>query len=150
MSQSLVKINLHIVFSTKNRANLIKKDISDEVYSYLASIGKDHGSYVYKIGGTDNHVHIACTLPKTMSISSLLEHFKTSSSKWIKTKEPDYNDFAWQNGYATFSVGQSQIDTVIKYISNQYEHHHKKTFEEELIELFKVYDIEYNEKYLWD
>jgi REP element-mobilizing transposase RayT len=129
---------------------LIKREILDEVYSYLASIGKDNGSYVYKIGGTENHIHIACTLPKTLTISSLLEHYKTSSSKWIKTKGPDYIGFAWQNGYAAFSVGQSQIDTLITYLNNQYEHHHKKTFEEELIELFKVYNIEYDEKYLWD
>ncbi|MDO5576056.1 MAG: IS200/IS605 family transposase [Fibrobacter sp.] len=150
MSQSLVKVNLHIVFSTKYRKDWIQNDISGEVYSYLVSIGKDCGSFVYKIGGTKNHIHIACTLPKTITVSSLLEHYKTSSSKWIKTKGSDYSDFAWQNGYAAFSVGQSQIDTLIKYINNQHVHHHKKTFEEELVELFKVYNVEYDEKFLWD
>jgi|SRR5690554_1665705 REP element-mobilizing transposase RayT len=150
MSQSLVKINLHIIFSTKNRTKWINEAISEELYSYISAIGKDNGSFIYRIGGIENHIHIACTLPKTIAISSLIETFKTGSSKWIKTQGSEYNRFAWQNGYAAFSIGQSQIDTLIRYITEQRKHHHKKTFKDELIEIFKIYNVEYDEKYLWN
>lgn len=150
MPQSLVKINLHIVFSTKNRYDWIDNQISGEVYSYLSTICIENGCLVHNIGGTENHMHIACTLPRVLTISSLLENLKSSSSKWIKTKGLQYRDFAWQKGYAAFSIGQSQVNTLIRYIDNQHEHHRKKKFEKELIGLLNVHNVSYDEKYLWN
>ncbi len=105
-------------------------------------------SHAYRVGGTDDHVHIACTLPRTLSQSELVKKIKTSSSKWIK--EQGVNKFFWQNGYGSFSIGQSQLSQLLNYIDNQVEHHRRRTFQEEYRELLKKYDIDYDESYVWD
>lgn len=105
MSQSFVQIYVHIVFHTKNNANLIKEEIESELYSYFGGILKNCKSVPIQIGGTSDHIHILCTLPKTMSIAELSEEIKKSSSKWIKTKGSWYNNFYWQDGYSGFSIG---------------------------------------------
>jgi putative transposase len=102
------------------------------------------------VGGTDNHIHIACTLPRTLPLSKLLEEVKKSSSKWIKEVSADCENFAWQSGYAVFSVGQSQIRGLIRYINNQKEHHRKRTYREEVLEFLHKYEVTYDERYLWD
>jgi REP element-mobilizing transposase RayT len=150
MSQSLSKILLHVVFSTKNRTKLILDEFEGELHAYLAAACRENGSNAYRVGGTNNHIHIACTLPRTLTVSSLLEEIKGSSSKWMKQKSPRCSLFAWQAGYATFSLGQSQLPALISYIDNQHEHHKKMTYEEEVLEFLKLYEIEYDERYLWD
>lgn len=150
MPQSLSKILLHIVFSTKNRQQLIRPEIEDELFAYMAAICNDHHCHAHKIGGVADHVHIACNLARTIAVSELLEEIKKSSSKWIKTKGNAYQNFFWQNGYGAFSLGMSQLPTVIKYIENQRKHHRQKTFQEEYREFLKKYKIEYDEKYVWD
>lgn len=150
MSQSLVKVVLHIVFSTKYREKSIHREIRGELYQYIAGTAQELGCIIYKIGGVEDHIHIASSLSKTLTISSLLETIKSNSSKWIKTRSVLCRNFAWQNGYAAFSIGYSHIDTLKTYIENQAEHHHKKTFKEELIEHFKLNDVEYDERYIWD
>jgi REP element-mobilizing transposase RayT len=102
------------------------------------------------VGGTDDHVHILCRLARTVSVSKAVEKIKTGSSKWIKTKHNRYQSFGWQNGYGAFSIGASQIDVLRKYISNQREHHRKRTFQEEFRELCEKYNIEYDERYVWN
>ena len=150
MAQSLAKIILHIVFSTKNRSKLILDEFEPELHSYLAKVCHNLGCYVYRVGGTQNHIHIACTLPRAISAADLLENLKTGSSRWMKTKSPRCSNFAWQNGYAAFSLGQSQLDKIVKYIGCQKEHHRTCGFKEEVMELLRKYEIEFNEKYLWD
>ena len=150
MSQSLSKILLHIVFSTKNRTDTIPPNIVKELHAYLAGICRSHGSEAFRVGGTENHVHIACTLPRTLTVSKLLEEIKKSSSVWVKNRSPLSRTFTWQAGYGAFSLGHSQLDALIHYIDSQKEHHRKKTFREELLELLQKYKIEYDEKYLWD
>jgi REP element-mobilizing transposase RayT len=150
MPQSLSKIILHIVFSTKNRMNMIHPDIIAKLHTYLAEACRSHGSEAYRVGGIENHIHIACRLPRTLTVGKLLEEIKKSLSAWIKNQEPKCKEFAWQTGYGAFSLGQSQIDSLIRYISRQKEHHQKKSFKEELLELVRKYKIEYNEQYLWD
>jgi len=150
MAQSLSKIILHVVFSTKNRARLILPEFSSDLFAYMAGICSSVKSCAYKIGGTDNHVHIACTLPRTITVGDLLEEIKTGSSKWMKTKSPRCSSFAWQTGYSAFSCGQSQLPVLIRYIENQPHHHGVKSFEVELRELLKIYDVDYDETYLWD
>jgi len=101
-------------------------------------------------GGTEDHVHIACSLPRTLTQSKLLEETKRASSIWMKQQEGGPRNFSWQSGYGIFSLGQSQLPTLIQYIDNQEEHHRRKSFKEELLELLDKYDVVYDEKYLWD
>jgi REP element-mobilizing transposase RayT len=116
----------------------------------MASILKDCDCSPIIIGGIENHVHVLCKLSKTRSMSSVIEDIKKKSSKWIKTKGVEYKDFYWQNGYGAFSIGKSQINTLKKYLQNQEEHHRKKSFKEEFLELLNRYGVKYDERYLWD
>jgi len=107
-------------------------------------------SEAFRVGGTDNHIHLACTLPRTLTQSQLLEEIKKSSSAWIKKQPGGSGHFSWQAGYGAFSVSQSQLPALMRYIEGQEEHHRIKTFEQELVELLKKYRVGYDEKYLWD
>ena len=95
MPQSLSKVLLHVVFSTKNRDSSISKDIQPKLYAYIASICRKIGSQAFRVGGTDNHIHIACSLPRSLTISKLLEEIKKRSSKWLKTQDDTLRAFSW-------------------------------------------------------
>jgi len=103
---------------------------------------------VLSVGGTENHVHALVILSKSETVAHLIEEMKRNSSRWIKTLSPVYEKFSWQGGYAAFSVSQSQVDNVIRYINNQENHHKKQSFKEEYIEFLKLYHIDYDEKYV--
>jgi putative transposase len=148
MSQSFVQIYIHIVFHTKDNAKLIRVDIENELFSYLCGILKNHKSIPLQIGGTSDHIHILCTLPKTIALADLVEEIKKSSSKWIKTKGAHYNKFYWQDGYGGFSVSNSGVDRVKTYILNQKKHHEKVTFTDEYKNLLEAYGIPYEDRYL--
>lgn len=148
MPQSFVQIYSHIVFHTKNNKDLIKKEIEDELYSYIGGILKNCKSIPIQIGGISDHLHILCTLPKTMTCADLLEEIKKSSSKWIKSKGAEYAHFYWQDGYGAFSVSPSQLETVKNYIRNQKVHHQKVNFMDEYRRFLDEYGILYEERYL--
>ena len=148
MSQSFSKIYCHIVFHTKNNMKFIREDIEDELYAYLGGVLRNCKSISFQIGGTSDHIHILCTLPRTMAPADLAEELKKSTSKWIKTKGSHYRDFYWQEGYGAFSVGWSQVETIKWYIRNQKQHHSKVSFIEEYKRLLNENGIEYVEKYL--
>jgi putative transposase len=150
MGQSFVKNYLHIVFSTKHRQHLIHKPVNEELYNYLGGICRDLECYPVVVGGHTDHVHILCMLSKKIALMKLLEQVKSHSSKWMKTKSPTLSDFYWQDGYGAFSVNPYQIDVVKNYIENQEEHHQKKTFQNEYRGFLKKYNVEYDEKYVWD
>jgi len=150
MSQSLSKVLLHVVFSTKNRENTIHKHLRGELHAYLAGICRARGSEAYRVGGTGDHVHIACTLPRTITMAKLIEEIKKPSSIWMKQQPSGFANFAWQAGYGIFSLGQSQLPSLLEYIDNQEEHHRTRSFSEELLAFLGKYGIEYEEKYLWD
>ena len=150
MAQSLAKVYLHSIFSTKHRESLIAPEMEDRLYGYIAGIIKKVGGYPVKINGMPDHVHILSTLPRTITVAKYLEEIKKNSSKWVKVEYPEWKNFAWQGGYATFSVSSSKVDTVSNYIENQKEHHKKLTFQEELIQFLERYGVDYDEKYLWD
>lgn len=150
MGQSLVKNYIHIVFSTKHRLPLIHEPIETELYRYLGGICNNLECQVIKIGGYTDHVHILCLLSKKVTLVKLLEELKSHSSKWIKTKGVEYRNFYWQDGYGSFSVNPSQLEIVINYIANQKEHHSKKTFQKEYRAFLKKYEVEYDERYVWD
>ncbi len=150
MPQSLSKILLHIVFSTKNREPLIGKKQKNELYAYLSKIVNSNQSHAFLIGGMPDHVHVACSLGRTISVAKLIEEIKKSSSKWIKTKGGVYEHFSWQAGYGAFSLGMSQLPDLLDYIERQEEHHRFQTFQEEYLEFLEKYKIEYDPKYVWD
>ena len=150
MPQSLANILVHLIFSTKNRVPLIHPEIEDELYRYLASVCRSCGCPAHRIGGTEDHVHIACTLSRTMTVSDLLEEIKKRSSKWMKMKSTDFARFYWQGGYGAFSIGQSQLARLKRYIAGQKEHHRQKTFQEEFREFLEKYGVDYDERYVWD
>ena len=150
MPQSLVLNYVHIVFSTKHRKPLIDSGIEDELFHYLGGICKGLECNPIRVGGYRDHVHILCTLSRKIALMNLLEKVKSHSSKWIKTKGPQYNQFYWQHGYGAFSVNPKKIHIVESYIKNQRAHHEKSTFKDEFRKLLKNYDVEYNEKYVWD
>lgn len=150
MAQSLCNVLLHIVFSTKSRHPYIDVPIEGELFKYIAGTCRNLGCPSHKIGGANDHLHVACSLSRTMAISKLIEEVKTSSSKWIKTKGDQYAGFAWQNGYGAFSVGQSQLPDLEHYIQNQREHHRKASYQEEYRNILAKYGVEYDERYVWD
>jgi len=150
MGQSLINTYLHIIFSTKYRKPMITDDIENELYNYIGGICKNLDCQPIKVGGYIDHIHILCRLSNKITIANLLQEVKSNSSKWIKTKGIQHKNFYWQNGYGAFSVNPSQINTVINYISNQKTHHKRKSFQKEYLALLKKYQIEYDERYMWD
>jgi putative transposase len=150
MGQSLVKNYLHIVFSTKHRESLIHSPYENELHSYLGGICKNLECHPIKIGGYAEHIHILCMLSKKVTLIKLLEEVKSHSSKWMKTKDAALKNFYWQDGYGAFSVNPSEVSVVIGYIENQKEHHSKKKFQDEYRAFLKKYEVEYDERYVWD
>jgi len=150
MGQSLVLNYVHIVFSTKNREDLIKPDIENELFKYLGGVCNSLNCRPLQIGGYLNHVHILCSISKNISIAELIKKTKANSSKWIKSKGQELDNFYWQKGYGAFSLNPTQINLVVDYIKNQKEHHKTKTFQEEYRNFLRKYKIEYNEDYVWE
>ncbi len=150
MPQSLAKVCVHIVFSTKYRQPLIDEKIENELWSYMGGICNELECQPVKIGGYVDHIHILCVLSRKIAIMKLVQEIKQSSSKWIKTKGHEYKDFYWQDGYGIFSVNPSGLDVVIRYIENQKAHHQEKEFKDEFRGFLKKYNVEYDERYVWD
>ncbi|GHT57981.1 transposase [Bacteroidia bacterium] len=150
MPQSLSKVYVHLTFSTKGRYPFIDDQIEERLWEYLGGICKGLGCNPLQVGGYHDHVHILCLLSKKITQINLLEEVKKQSSKWIKTIDDKYAKFYWQDGYGIFSVNPSEIEIVIDYVKNQEKHHQKRTFQDEFLAFLKKYEIEYDEKYLWD
>ena len=146
MPQSLSKVILHIIFSTKNREPWLESNVRLRV----ATICRDLGAELVRVGGVVDHVHIVTTLPRTVSQAQLVEQIKKASSKWIKALDARYRGFFWQRGYGAFSVSPSQLDAVLQYIDWQQEHHRTRTFEEEYRELLHKHGVDFDERYVWD
>ena len=150
MGQSLNKIYVHLVFSTKHRQPLIGDSIKEELFSYLGGICKNLECNPIQVGGHKDHVHILFLLSKKIALMDLIEKVKSNSSKWIKTKGKKYENFFWQDGYGAFSVSQKHIFATINYIQNQREHHKNQTYKVEFLTILNKYEMDYDEKYLWD
>lgn len=150
MSQSLVKNLIHLVYSTKHREPWIPREFKDGLYAYQAGIFKHWDSPAIIIGGVEDHVHALFSQSKKHSLMKTVEEVKKGSSKWMKTDGPRNKEFYWQNGYAAFSVSESNVPEVKEYIRNQEEHHRTMTFQDELRALLDRHHIEYDERYVWD
>ena len=150
MPQSLAKLLVHLIYSTKNREPVLHGNIRDELHRYSAGILKELQSPAILINSVADHVHILYSHSKNYSPSKIVEEVKKGSSKWLKTKGEAYLNFHWQNGYGAFSVSQSGVAEVVNYIENQEHHHQRKTFQDEYREFLRRYEVPYDERYVWD
>ena len=151
MAQSLAKILAHAVFSTKDRRPFLRdKKFREELHNYIGGILNRLDCQPVVVGGVEDHVHLLCALSRTCQASEMIKEVKRGSALWLKTKSPDFHDFAWQSGYGIFSIGFSQVNTVRSYIAGQEEHHRKVSFQDEFRQLLHRYEIKYDEQYVWD
>lgn len=149
MANTYSQIYIHVVFAVKGRESLIHK-CKDELYKYISGIVNQQGQKLYVINGMPDHVHVLLSIKPDCNLSDLVREIKSNSSKWINTKKFVLGKFQWQNGFGAFSCSQSQLDTVIAYINNQEQHHAKRSFKDEYLELLQKYQVEYDEKYMFD
>jgi len=130
--------------------HFINEGIAEDLYGYLGGTLNNLGCQPVKIGGIEDHIHILCCMSKNITIIKLLQELKQSSSKWIKTKGNEFHNFYWQDGYGAFTVSPRYVEKLVSYISNQKEHHSKKSFKEEYIEFLERNGIQYDLRYVWD
>jgi putative transposase len=150
MPQSLAKILVHLVFSTKNREPRLVENLREDLHAYIGGIvEKLHGTLL-KAGSVADHIHLLVALPRTCTPSELIQQIKIGSSKWLKTKGAQFAEFHWQSGYGMFSISPSHRVELESYIANQAEHHRKVTFQDEYLKLLKKYDLQFDENYVWD
>ena len=148
MANTYTKLNIHIVFHVKSTGITIRQKDLGQVFAYIGGIIRNVGGYPITVGGITNHIHILATMPKTMSVSEFVQKIKANSSKWIKTIDEYYEDFAWQEGYGAFCVSPSLLKKTIRYIETQEQHHHEVSVRDEFIQFLKENGIEFDERYL--
>jgi len=154
MPQSHSSIILHLVFSTKNRQPFLQKGMRERVHAYMATVYRSlaPNCEAYRVGGVSDHVHLAIELPRTISVSELVKTIKVKTTGWVRS-QPDFkgcSSFAWQRGYGIFSISNSHLPALERYIDEQEKHHADKSFEEEFRFLLKKHDLEWDEAYVWD
>jgi putative transposase len=151
MPQSLIKILAHVVFSTKDRIDLISPEIELDLFSYISGIVLGNGARLLIGNGTRNHIHLLMSIGHN-DVGKLIGDIKRDSSLWIKKQDRKYGKFYWQRGYGAFSIGQSQVPSVSSYIRRQKEHHSLKSlsYEDEFRGLCRKYEVEFDERYCWD
>ena len=150
MAQSLSRVLVHLVFSTKERfAFLVNPELRKRIHAYLAQIFNEHDSPAIEVGGTEDHVHILFLLSRNYAMSEIIRKAKANSSGWVKTERGVLSKFEWQSGYGAFSVHPSQITQLTQYIKGQVEHHRIRTFQEEYLDFLNEYRIPYDERYIW-
>ena len=150
MPQSLAKNLIHLIYSTKDREPCLSPEIRAGLFGYKAGILKEWKSPAVVIGGIADHVHILFCLSKNHSLAKIIEEVKKGSSKWMKTQGPEFQGFHWQAGYGAFSVSQSHVEEVRRYIELQDEHHRTRSFKDEFLAFLNRYEIEYDERFLWE
>lgn len=129
---------------------MMPPEIQPKAHAVLATLLQDQHCFVHIIGGVEDHVHLAFELHPTKPLSTVIQVIKSESSKWMKEQPGTPRSFSWQKGYGAFSVGRSQVDSLIHYIANQKGHHHQRTFQEEFRGFCEKYGIELDERYVWD
>lgn len=150
MSGTFSQIYIQVVFAVKSRKALIESSWEERLYQYMTGIIRNKGQKLLAINGTANHIHIFIGMKPSCCVSDLVREVKKASNEFVKENKFSKFKFGWQEGYGAFSYGHSQIDAVIKYVLNQKEHHKKQSFKEEYIQFLKKFNVEYNDKYLFD
>ncbi|MCC6970142.1 MAG: IS200/IS605 family transposase [Phycisphaerales bacterium] len=150
MASTLTKLLVHVAFSTKHRTAIIPDSIEPELYAYIGGICRRMDSPLLAMNGTADHVHLLVSLAKTIALADLMLNIKRDSSKWLKDKDAAMSDFAWQQGYFAFSIGESSREALLTYIANQKQHHQSTDFRDEMRAYFRKYGIEWDELHVWD
>jgi REP element-mobilizing transposase RayT len=151
MPQSLANVLVHIVFSTKDRRAYFQDRVfRAEMHRYLAEVSNRLDCPAIEVGGVEDHVHLLGAQARTITLADWIKETKRITSIWIKERRPDLGDFHWQGGYGAFSVSQSQIEHVMRYIRDQETHHRTMTYQDELRLLLRKHKIEFDERYVWD
>lgn len=150
MPQSFASLTCHVIFSTKNREPLITGELTTRIYEYIGGICRETGNVLLAAGGMPEHVHLLISMGRQTSVADLVRTIKANTSRWIHEAFANQGGFAWQNGYAAFSVSLSNVEAVRQYIANQAEHHRTKGFQEEFIEFLVRHNLKYDERYIWE
>jgi REP element-mobilizing transposase RayT len=150
MPQSLYKIYVHLIFSTKDRKRSLPDEIRPDLHAYLGGIFKGLGCSPMEINTEPDHLHVLFLLTRTKTLSDVVGHVKKSSNDWLRSQGPQFAGFFWQAGFGAFSVSQSQVEEVRNYIRDQREHHRVKSFQDELRAFLKAYAVEFDERYIGD
>jgi putative transposase len=150
MAGKFLRVNVHMIWSTKKRQRLIDPQWAGRLYAFLGSIALAKKARLAEANGEPDHVHLYVSMPSTLTIAEMINAFKANSSRWIHQNFPNRRLFSWQEGYAAFSVGRSEEQAVMAYIRNQHEHHRKQDFQQELLELLRRYGIEFDIRYVFD
>ncbi len=150
MANSYISCYIHYIFSTKNRENIITPEIEERLWPYIGGIARENKMKALAIGGVEDHLHLLTSLPATITIAKAIQQLKGASSEWVNETFGKEKKFYRQVGYGAFSVSSSQLNKVKMYINNQKKHHKKKTFKEEYMGFLKKYNVDYDEKYVWD
>lgn len=148
MAQSVSSLTVHFVTSTKNRTPLLSPGIRERLFPYIAGILRTEGCHLLRGGGVEDHIHLLISLSRTSPAARVAEQVKAGSSRWLKD-ECGVHDFAWQTGYAVFSVSPGHLESLVAYIDGQEEHHRKVNLQDELRAICKEYDVEIDERYFW-
>ena len=150
MPNTYTQLYTHIVFAVKGRTCIIHNDIQDRIYKYISGIIANLNQKLYIINGMPDHVHILVSMKPTLALSDLVKEIKEHSTKFINKEKLIAGKFQWQEGFGGFSVSHSQLGVVINYIKNQEEHHKKRTFKEEYLEMLQRYCVDYKDAYLFE
>ena len=150
MPQSLARLHIHLIFSTKSREAILRDAVRDSLHAYMATVLQNFGCPPVLINSVEDHVHILFELARTVAVSQAVEEVKKTSWKWIKTQGAECVSFAWQAGYGAFAVSESNVAAVREYVANQREHHRKKSFQEEYRAFLERHRVVFDEKYVWD
>lgn len=150
MSHVYTRLHYHIVFSTKDRATLVKPDMKDRLYGYMTGIITNLGGIQEEINGIDDHVHILAYCPPKIALADFVGKIKANSSRWVHETWPHRAGFAWQRGYGAFSVSESNVAAVKRYIQIQESHHRRMTFQQEFVALLERHRCVYDVSLLWD
>ena len=149
MSHTYSNLLVHIIFSTQERHPTIAAEIQPDLFAYIGGIVHGLHGRPLVVGGTNDHVHVLMRLPQDASVADVVRVLKTNSSRWIHEKWPERAAFSWQTGYAAFSVNESNVAIITKYITEQPTHHRRRSFQEEFVAFLKKNGIEYDERYVW-
>ena len=150
MPQSLAKIYVHLVFSTKNRARFLPDEIRPGLHDYMGGTLRDLKCAPLEINTEPDHAHVLFALGRTEALSDVVGQVKRGSTSWLREQGGEFGDFYWQNGYGAFSVSASNVDEVREYVRDQRRHHQRVSFQDEFRTLLRRYEVAFDERYVWD
>ena len=150
MAHTFANLLTHLIFSTKDRLPSIRPEFKADLWAYLGGIARGLEGQALIVGGAADHAHLLVWLPPTLAVSDCLRVVKANASRWVHEIHSPQSQFAWQTGYGAFSVSQSNVPGVVKYIQRQEEHHKKVTFQEEFVAFLKKNNVAYDPRYIWE